>query len=141
MPHTGGMEWQCPVPSRGEARRMVVAVGLFWIGCAGMVGVGMRVPGHPAFVLLPFSVGFAALAVFYATLLELFRRDFGLSPWRMYAPLVGTAPTMAALWSLMRPRFLRGVISATGWPPAAVVAGLAAALASIAVVGLFFSFS
>jgi len=120
---------------------MVVGVGLFWVGCAGMIGVGMRVPAHPAFVLLPFSVGFAALSVFEATLLELFRRDFGISRWRMYAPLLGTGPQMAAAFALMRPQFLRGVVSAAGWPSAAVVAGLAMALGSIVVVFLVLSFT
>lgn len=114
---------------------MVVCAGLFWAACAAMIGVGARTPAHSAMVLLPFGVGFAALVVFYATLLELFRHHLGLSRRRMYAPLIGAVRAMMALWSLLRPRFLRGVVVATAWPPAAVVAGLAAALASVVLVG------
>jgi hypothetical protein len=106
-----------PEVSTGEARRLVLSVGIFWAGC----GIASLFLDHPIGVLA-FPAGFT----FYATLYRIWGTRMFVWPRRgMFRE---TGKQFEAMLSLFRPSFIRRVFLATGWPPVLVGLVLASLL-------------
>jgi hypothetical protein len=112
-----------PVPGRPVARRLVVAIGVFWAawGCAVFNAETSR---FAAVIGVSVVLGLAAVTYFYATLFHAYSlsmytwsfRDQG-ARWRV-------------MLNLLNPRWLWQTLRSTEWPALIVAVGLLLILAA-----------
>jgi hypothetical protein len=115
-----------PLPNRGQARRLVACLAVFWGVWAVLASsLVLTLPG--AVAAISFFVAFASGAAFFLTLYSIWQPTAGASLWRlMFWPYSVRFHAMSAL---LRPSWVRAVLRATEWPVLLVGACLALLLA------------
>jgi hypothetical protein len=119
-----------PLPDRGQARRLVSSLAIFW----GLWGVAIGIffdatPPNPLGALFLLAA-MASCWYFYYTLYSVWSPAADMSPLRMLLlpSLRGGLTATRAMLNLFRPSWVRATVNATGWPKRLVGYGLASLL-------------
>lgn len=116
-----------PVPTRRQARTLVLSTGVFWFLFAVSA---LAAAHHLELGVFAFPPMMVAGTTLYLTLFEVWRPVSGVPGWQLMFTYsrAGSRTKVRAMMCLVRPSWLRIALRATGWPVAMVTLALAALL-------------
>jgi hypothetical protein len=114
-----------PLPDRRQARRLVVRLALFWALWAVMVAFLLAPQPSPIAIAAGFACGGSGFA-FYYTLYDVWSERTGASALQMliFPGFRASLVAWRAMFTLLRPSWIRATLRATEWPVLPVGIGL-----------------